>query len=435
MKKILALIMALALVMGLAVTASAASITITPGTVPEGGNAAGVTYTAYKLLDANITTTGVTYTLPTTETAKKEALEDTGLFAFVEDPIEPVWHVTAADGYTDAEDLADAQLDVAKLGTAYQLTYADGEYSVTVDPGYYLVVSSLGEKIVIQTAGDVNIAQKNSYPTIALAADVETADGGAPVVFTVTVTIPETASGAMTIANTLTGLDYVSLNAASGITATTDGTSFTLPAATVEANKGGTVTFTFTANMDGIDTAAVAKASVVLTAGGFSTKAAEDEVLTTDVVIDKVDGTTNAKLSNAKFVLTKKVTEGEKEVTKYYRFFENQVSWVDQIGQATYVNTDFNGAATFYNLANGDYELVETEAPTGYNLMAAAKQFSVTAVKANNTVTPITVNVPNNAGSELPSTGGIGTTLFYVVGALMMTGAAVLMITKKRMSV
>ena len=43
MKKILALIMALALVMGLAVTASAASITITPGTVPEGGDVTGVT--------------------------------------------------------------------------------------------------------------------------------------------------------------------------------------------------------------------------------------------------------------------------------------------------------------------------------------------------------------------------------------------------------
>ena len=59
MKKILALIMALALVMGLAVTAFAAdsySITITPGTVPEGGDVTGVTYTAYKLLDANITT-------------------------------------------------------------------------------------------------------------------------------------------------------------------------------------------------------------------------------------------------------------------------------------------------------------------------------------------------------------------------------------------
>ena len=79
MKKILALIMALALVMGLAVTASAATITITPGTVPEGGDVTGVSYTAYKLLDANITDAGVTYTLPTSETDKKDALEATGL--------------------------------------------------------------------------------------------------------------------------------------------------------------------------------------------------------------------------------------------------------------------------------------------------------------------------------------------------------------------
>ena len=431
MKKILALIMALALVMGLAVTASAASITITPGTVPEGGNVENVTYTAYKLLDANITDAGVTYTLPTSETDKKDALEATGLFDFVEDPIEDVWHVTAADGYDDADDLA-GKLDVADLGTAYPLTYADGKYSATVDAGYYLVVSSLGEKIVVQTAGDVNIAQKNSYPSIALEADVETADGGAPVVFTVTVTIPETASGAMTIDNTLTGLTYDSIDAGTTGVTTTDGTTFTLPATTVEANKGGTVEFTFTANMDGGDTAAVAKASVVLTAGGFETKPAEDEVLTTDIVINKHDAkTTTTKLPGATFVLTKK----DGEATKYYALDGTNVDWVDNIDAATPVTTNAEGAATFHNLADGAYELVETEAPTGYNLLATPTAVPVEAVKANDTVTPITVNVPNNAGSELPSTGGIGTTLFYVVGALMMTGAAVLMITKKRMSV
>lgn len=434
MKKILALIMALALVMGLAVTASAASITITPGTVPEGGDVENVTYTAYKLLDANITTTGVTYTLPTSETVKKEALEDTGLFAFVEDPILAVWHVTAAEDYDDADDLAD-KLDVADLGTAYPLAYSDadgGKYSVTVDPGYYLVVSSLGERIVVQTAGDVNIEQKNSYPSIALAADLETADAGDPVVFTVTVTIPETASGAMTIANTLTGLTYDSFAAGTTGVTTTGGTTFTLPATTVEANKGGTVTFTFTADMVGGDTAAVAKASVVLTAGGFETKPAEDTVLTTDIVINKHDAkTTSTKLSGATFVLTKKGGEA----TKYYALNGTDVDWVADIDDATPVTTDAAGAATFHNLANGNYELVETVAPTGYNLLATPTAVPVTAQEADGDVTDVTVNVPNSAGSELPSTGGIGTTLFYVIGALMMTGAAVLMITKKRMSV
>ena len=44
------------------------------------------------------------------------------------------------------------------------------------------------------------------------------------------------------------------------------------------------------------------------------------------------------------------------------------------------------------------------------------------------------VRVVNNTGSELPSTGGMGTTLFYVIGSLLMAGAVVLMVTKKKMS-
>lgn len=44
------------------------------------------------------------------------------------------------------------------------------------------------------------------------------------------------------------------------------------------------------------------------------------------------------------------------------------------------------------------------------------------------------VTVVNNKGSELPSTGGMGTTIFYVVGSILVLGAAILLITKKRMS-
>ena len=43
-------------------------------------------------------------------------------------------------------------------------------------------------------------------------------------------------------------------------------------------------------------------------------------------------------------------------------------------------------------------------------------------------------SIENNTGTIMPSTGGIGTTLFYVIGGLLMTGAVVLMVTKKRMA-
>ena len=55
-------------------------------------------------------------------------------------------------------------------------------------------------------------------------------------------------------------------------------------------------------------------------------------------------------------------------------------------------------------------------------------------VKANNVEAPdYIVRVENKAGTELPSTGGIGTTIFYVVGGGLMVAAAILLITKKRM--
>lgn len=44
------------------------------------------------------------------------------------------------------------------------------------------------------------------------------------------------------------------------------------------------------------------------------------------------------------------------------------------------------------------------------------------------------VKVENNAGTELPSTGGIGTTVFYVLGSAMALGAVILLVTKKRMA-
>lgn len=73
------------------------------------------------------------------------------------------------------------------------------------------------------------------------------------------------------------------------------------------------------------------------------------------------------------------------------------------------------------------YTLVEIEAPEGYNKLKDSVAITVNADNA------LVVEVPNNTGAELPSTGGIGTTIFYVVGGILVVGAAVVLTTRKRM--
>ena len=51
----------------------------------------------------------------------------------------------------------------------------------------------------------------------------------------------------------------------------------------------------------------------------------------------------------------------------------------------------------------------------------------------NTDKTELETNIVNKQGIELPSTGGIGTTIFYVIGGIMVAGAAIALITKKRM--
>lgn len=103
------------------------------------------------------------------------------------------------------------------------------------------------------------------------------------------------------------------------------------------------------------------------------------------------------------------------------------------------MKTDENGEASFEGLANGTYYLVETKAPAGYNQLTEAQKVEVHDGEHNAPVTSetqltVTAKVENQAGTLLPSTGGMGTTIFYVLGAVLVVGAGVLLVTKKRMS-
>ena len=162
-----------------------------------------------------------------------------------------------------------------------------------------------------------------------------------------------------------------------------------------------------------------------------------------DIVIDKVDGTDGTKkLKGAEFILYKENTDNKK---LYCQRDETSgtVDWVSEKNDATKVTTDAQGAASFKGLNIGHYYLEEVKAPDGYNTLEKPVEVDVLAYSANGNIDTNaelngnryqeTSQVKNNKGTVLPSTGGIGTTIFYVVGGLLMVGAAILLITKKRM--
>ena len=98
--------------------------------------------------------------------------------------------------------------------------------------------------------------------------------------------------------------------------------------------------------------------------------------------------------------------------------------------------SDDKGQFNVKGLDAGTYYLKETTTPTGYNTCG----LTTVTIKANHNGNRLDLNgsnlsttIINNSGTVLPSTGGIGTTIFYVVGGGLMVAAAILLITKKRM--
>ena len=175
--------------------------------------------------------------------------------------------------------------------------------------------------------------------------------------------------------------------------------------------------------------------------------------------VNKVDGESNAQLTDAKFVLSKKKKPdlGEIRDDGTPSNTKDLINLIDN-GDGSYTVAPAGYTGTYVMTAGNitikglddatEYYLYETKAPAGYNRLTDAVKFKITATynETGDHYTSVTaavndvdqqsvsVQVANNKGSTLPSTGGIGTTLFYVIGGGLMAVAAVLLVTKKRMN-
>jgi len=195
----------------------------------------------------------------------------------------------------------------------------------------------------------------------------------------------------------------------------------------------------------------------------------ETNVYPINLKLVKVDGKAKTvKLEGAEFVLARPYSDGVNQKSQYAVVdSNNKISkWVDHYEGddcteehaagtefASVLTTDANGEFNVIGLDAGRYDIIEITPPDGYNKLTEEISISVsiTIDEANDkintmtgntdqgtiTFTPenatVTLTVDNYKGDVLPSTGGIGTTLFYVLGGLMVAGAAVLLVTKKRM--
>ena len=355
-----------------------------------------------------------------------------------------------------------------------KVTHSDGA-TFTVDPGYYLIVETtetpaageIKSLVIMDTANNEEIqinSKRDTVPVKKTTSVDEDKDGtasvdvGDKIPFTITSKIPanvaEYEDYTFVITDTMTaGLSYnnnavVTVNGETveGVV-TVAGQTITINLSSyITTNKdtlgGADVTITYTATLtaeavtvDEINNKVTIEYSndpYENSTGKTPTPEVDFDLY--DINIAKTDGTN--PLADAKFQLTNDENEyaiatsdgdGTYDIT----------GWTTTATEATTFVSPESGNINIDGLAVGDYTLTETAAPEGYNLLD--DPITVRIDKDGNVTTSITegpvtvITVVNESGVELPSTGGMGTTIFYVVGGTLVVAAAVLLITKKRM--
>ena len=304
--------------------------------------------------------------------------------------------------------------------------------------------------------------------------------------YTITDTLPEFLSGVAidsititkkdgtTTDKTITGKNFT--NGSFDIDWATEVTPATTPKTyTSNYDNGAKIivkyhgTLTSVTNINTVDTNTIKIQPTVVKPDGTEEQPWDDkwqddaEIKTYGAALRKVDGSSNP-LAGAEFTVTGLTVTAGDAAGEYIVSAYDPASSTESAALVT--NSD--GKLYIVGLASDvTLKVTETKAPDGYNRLEGTvdlkPQLMTTAIytesgeihydakgnvvsQSSSAATTTTVQknltdldakalyIVNNAGTELPSTGGIGTTIFYVVGSIMVIAAGVLLITKRRMS-
>ncbi len=488
LKKIASLVLALAMALALAIPAMAAD---TYYSITINNSATGHTYEAYQIFTGDLATKDGKKVL--SNIVWGSGISETGQTALQNkyDTATTKSAAGVAEALTDANAVQFAKDAAGYLTTTkVNSTYNGTNYTISgLEAGYYLVKdkdSSLNgaddayTAYILQVVGNTSVAPKSSVPTVEKkvkdindSTDDDFGDWQDSADYDIGDTIPYQLTATMgdlsgydhyyvEFVDTMTHLTYTGITSvkvgdttlsADQYTADWDGSTKTLKVVITDvkaygAKTGTKVVVEYTATLDaGANIGSAGNPNEVYlvysnnpnnTGDGTSKPSDTGEtpkdkniVFTYKVVVNKVDGE-NKSLAGAEFTLEKYNKETDKWET------------------IKVVKNDEGTTFTFSGLDDGNYRLTETKTPDGYNTIAPI-EFTIVATHNDTGVTSLTgtnekliftpdttegslsADVVNNSGATLPETGGIGTTIFYVVGGILVIGAGVVLVTKKRM--
>lgn len=372
--------------------------------------------------------------------------------------------------YINVNNIAPVQ---SKKSVNKVVTFEDlaiGEYFIlptTSTSVYQLMLQKLEPTVTNNTymIDDSTFTAKHKEVTISKAADKTSVTKGENVNYTVTVDIPTYGADAADKSFSVSDLlpDGLTLNISS-IKVQIDGADVDKSTYTLDTTETDDYTFkisvsndnysswsanaekkliiTYTAQLNRDDTTAVnVKETNTATfdysyypyvANSHKTQSSTANVTTFAIQIDKYqENDDTKKLEGAVFNLYRTAYSGETETDTI------PLTSKEGILLESGLETDENGSALFAKYeANGskyDYYLVETKAPSGYNILGEAIKINFSDDDVAKTNGIFTVKVPNSSGIQLPITGGTGTVVFSVIGIILMIAAvAMLVIYKKR---